>query len=115
MPVQISPIVKEALKLLRSSLPTTIKMRQSIEERPAIIEANPTQIHQILMNLCTNAAHAMREEGGSLEVAITQVHVERWYGESFPKQMRSFARRFATTKRKHQGSASGSLQKSEGV
>ncbi|MBW2115841.1 MAG: hybrid sensor histidine kinase/response regulator, partial [Deltaproteobacteria bacterium] len=68
IPVQISLIVKEALKLLRSSLPTTIEIRQNIESDTGIVEADPTQIHQILMNLCTNAGHAMREEGGVLEV-----------------------------------------------
>ena len=82
IPMQISPIVKEALKLLRSSLPTTIEIRQNIESDTGIVEADPTQIHQILMNLCTNAAHAMREEGGVLEVEIRNVEVGRWDSES---------------------------------
>jgi PAS domain S-box-containing protein len=70
IPMQIGPIVKEALKLLRSSLPTTIEIRQNIESETGIVEADPTQIHQILMNLCTNASYAMGEEGGILQVAI---------------------------------------------
>ena len=57
MPVEISSIVKEALKLLRASLPSSIEIRQNIEK--GVASADPTQIHQILMNLCTNAAHAM--------------------------------------------------------
>ncbi|MBW1796659.1 MAG: PAS domain S-box protein, partial [Deltaproteobacteria bacterium] len=82
IPVQISPIVKEALKLLRASLPTTIEFRQNIESDTGIVEADPTQIHQILMNLCTNAGHAMREEGGVLEVGIRDVEVGSWDSES---------------------------------
>ena len=69
----ISPIVKEALKLLRSSLPTTIEIRQNIKADVSVVSADPTQIHQILMNLCTNAAYAMREKGGLLEVSLVDV------------------------------------------
>jgi PAS domain S-box-containing protein len=78
IPVQISPIVKEALKMLRSSLPTTIEIRQNIESDTGVVEADPTQIHQILMNLCTNASHSMREEGGILDVEIRNVEVGSW-------------------------------------
>ena len=73
IPMQIGPIVKEALKLLRSSLPTTVELRQNIESDTGIVEADPTQIHQILMNLCANASHSMGEEGGILEVSIGNV------------------------------------------
>jgi len=75
-PLQISHIVKEALKLLRASLPTTIEIRRNIGPDTGIIEADPTQIHQVLMNLCTNAAHAMNNKGGVLEVGIRNVEVE---------------------------------------
>jgi len=75
-PLQIGHIVKEALKLLRASLPTTIEIRRNIEPDTGIIEADPTQIHQVLMNLCTNAAHAMNNKGGMLEVGIRNVEVE---------------------------------------
>jgi PAS domain S-box-containing protein len=77
-PVLISPIVKEALKLLRSSLPTTIEIHQNIEVPSGweIVEADPTQIHQVLMNLCTNAHHAMQENGGVLEVSLTAVDLD---------------------------------------
>ena len=73
--VQIRPIVQEALKLLRASLPTTIEIRQKLEIPPeqGTVEADPTKLHQVLMNLCTNAAHAMRENGGILEVSLTKV------------------------------------------
>ena len=68
-PMQIGRTVKEALKLLRSSLPTTIEIRQehAISPRQDIVLADPTQVHQVLMNLCTNAAHAMRARGGALK------------------------------------------------
>jgi PAS domain S-box-containing protein len=74
MPVQISSIVKEALKLLRSSLPSSIEIRQNIEN--GIASADSTQIHQILMNLCTNAAHAM-DDKGILEVSLSRVDLSK--------------------------------------
>jgi PAS domain S-box-containing protein len=72
----MKPIVKEALKLLESSLPSTIVIRHSIEADPGLIKGDPTQIHQLLMNLCTNAAHAMREKGGILEVKLRKVRLQ---------------------------------------
>jgi PAS domain S-box-containing protein len=76
-PVLITPIIKEGTKLLRSSLPTTIKISQNIEDVSVTILADPTQIHQVLMNLCTNAAHAMREKGGILDIQLIQERVDR--------------------------------------
>jgi PAS domain S-box-containing protein len=71
-PIRIGLTVKEALKLLRSSLPTTIEIRQELEFSPRkdMVLADSTQIHQVLMNLCTNAAHAMRAKGGVLSVRV---------------------------------------------
>ena len=69
-PIRVKPIVKEALKLLRASLPSTIEIQPHIESE-AIVEADPIQIHQVIMNLCTNAGHAMREIGGTLTVKLT--------------------------------------------
>ncbi len=69
-PVMAQIIIKEAMKLLRASIPTTIEIRQNIDPNCAPVLANPTQIHQILMNLCTNAYHAMRETGGILGVSL---------------------------------------------
>jgi CheY-like chemotaxis protein len=71
----MKPVVKEALKLLESSLPSTIVIRHSIETDPGLIKGGPTQIHQVLMNLCTNAAHAMREKGGILEVKLRRLEL----------------------------------------
>jgi CheY-like chemotaxis protein len=75
-PVQIKPIVKEAIKLLRASLPTTIEISQHVSPDAGIIVADPTQIHQLMMNLCTNAAHAMEEKGGTLAISLTNVDVD---------------------------------------
>ncbi|MBU1168578.1 MAG: response regulator [Proteobacteria bacterium] len=72
IPVQMSTIAEEALKLIRSSIPTTIEIRKHIE-RESVIMGNPVQIHQIFMNLLTNAAHAMEDQGGILEVGLIKV------------------------------------------
>jgi nitrogen-specific signal transduction histidine kinase len=73
-PVRVSDIVKEALQLLRATLPSTIEIRQSqLTSSESRILADPTQIHQVLMNLGTNAAHAMRENGGILAVSLSDV------------------------------------------
>jgi PAS domain S-box-containing protein len=74
-PVQVHLIVKEALKLLRSSLPSTIEIRQKVIDAGSTM-ADPTQIHQVIMNLCTNAYHAMEEEGGLLKVQLERTELE---------------------------------------
>ncbi len=74
-PVRISPIVSETLKLLRASLPTTIEIRPNMRSATDIVVTNPTHIHQIVMNLCSNAADAMREQGGALEVSLEDVEL----------------------------------------
>jgi PAS domain S-box-containing protein len=77
-PVQIAAIAKEVLKLLRSSLPTTIEIQPDITTLPqrCLVLADPTQIHQVLMNLCTNAAHAMRAKGGILSVSMSEIEAD---------------------------------------
>ena len=74
-PVQVGPIVKEAIKLLRASLPSTVEIEQDIQS-PSATLADPTQIHQVLMNLCTNADHAMRDTGGTLTISLSEVAVD---------------------------------------
>ena len=77
MPIQMHFLVKEALKLLRSSIPTTIDFRQNIDAACGSVLANPTEIHQIMMNLCVNAFHAMRERGqGILSVGLAREIIE---------------------------------------
>jgi PAS domain S-box-containing protein len=74
-PILIQPIVKEALKLLRATLPTTIEIRQNIATTSMVL-ADPTQMHQVIMNLCTNAYHAMSEKGGVLDVSLTDIDLD---------------------------------------
>ncbi len=70
-PIRIFPILEESLKLIRSSIPTTIEIRQNFSTHiKDTILGDPTQINQILINLCTNATHAMLEGGGILEVSL---------------------------------------------
>lgn len=72
--MQVGLIVKEVLKMLRASLPSTIEIKQNVASKAAVM-ADPTQFHQVLMNLCTNAAHAMRSGDGVLQVNLTDVHL----------------------------------------
>jgi PAS domain S-box-containing protein len=74
-PVQVSLIFKDALRMLRAIIPSTIDIRSDISSRSTIL-GDPTQIHQVLMNLCTNAVHAMRDQGGTLEVTLADVFLE---------------------------------------
>ncbi|KKK75387.1 hypothetical protein LCGC14_2874220, partial [marine sediment metagenome] len=75
VPILIDPIVKEALTLIRSSIPTTIEIRHNITKCGTTL-ADATQIHQVVMNLCTNAYHAMEEGGGILEVSLSEVDID---------------------------------------
>ncbi|MFA5183070.1 MAG: response regulator [Syntrophales bacterium] len=69
-PILVEPIIKEEIKLLKSLLPSTIRITQTIDDTSTLILADVTQIQQVLMNLCTNAFHAMRESGGVLEIRL---------------------------------------------
>jgi CheY-like chemotaxis protein/two-component sensor histidine kinase len=77
-PMHITPAINEGLKLLRSSLPSTIEIQQNIAVAPEgeVVLADPTQLHQVLMNLCTNAAHAMRDKGGVLSVKLSVMEAD---------------------------------------
>ena len=68
--LDMSIIVKEAVKLLRATIPSTIEIQQVIEHSLRSVVADPTQIHQVLINLCANAAHAMRGKGGVLGITL---------------------------------------------
>ena len=76
-PLEPHFIIKEAIKLLRASLPATIEIRQDIPSDCGVVLADATQIHQVVMNLCTNAYHAMREKGGVLAVSLRSIQLER--------------------------------------
>jgi PAS domain S-box-containing protein len=70
IPMLPAVIVKEAITLLRSSLPTTININQDIDSDAGMVLADPTQIHQVVMNLCTNSFHAMEVKGGTLTISL---------------------------------------------
>jgi CheY-like chemotaxis protein len=74
-PIQIKAIAKEALIMLRSSLPSNIEIRQNLASDSMIL-ANATQIYQVLMNLCTNAAQALKENNGVIDIALNDVEIE---------------------------------------
>jgi CheY-like chemotaxis protein len=75
-PLEILPIVKESLKLLRASLPATIEIRQNLDPHCGLVLADPAQVSQILMNLSSNAFEAMRETGGVLQINLEKVLLE---------------------------------------
>ncbi len=74
-PLKLQLILNEALKLVRASFPSTIKIITRIPKETAMVRADPTQIHQIVMNLLTNALHAMEETGGSLTVSLRDIRL----------------------------------------
>jgi signal transduction histidine kinase/ActR/RegA family two-component response regulator len=74
-PVRVQVIVREALRLLRASIPKTIDIRSDLDEDCNAIMGDPTQIHQVVMNLCTNAYQAMQETGGTLEIRLEQTQI----------------------------------------
>ncbi|MBF0528810.1 MAG: PAS domain S-box protein [Deltaproteobacteria bacterium] len=74
--IEIDSIICEALKFLRATLPTTIEIRQDLKKNLGAVSADPTQIHQVLTNLCTNAAYAMRAGGGVLTVSLSNIVLE---------------------------------------
>ena len=75
IPMRVDLVVKEVLKLIRSSIPTSIEIKSEIKSKSRIL-GNPTQCHQILMNLCTNAAYAMEQEGGILDVSLMDTDIK---------------------------------------
>ena len=82
-PVQIKIAVKEALKLIRASLPTTIDIQQNIVS-DSVVLADLTQIHQVVMNLCTNANHAMQAQGGTLSLNLVNTEISSDFAAEHP-------------------------------
>ena len=83
-PVDLRPVVEEILGMLRASLPSTIEIRKQIDSDVKNVNADTTQIHQVLLNLCTNASHAMEEHGGKLEVRLTNAFVDERVASQYP-------------------------------
>ncbi|MBF0477450.1 MAG: PAS domain S-box protein, partial [Deltaproteobacteria bacterium] len=85
LPIELSPLIKESLKLLRASIPTTIEIHQNIAAKTTAALADATQIHQVLINLCTNAAYAMREHGGILEIGLSEADFDADTAAGYPE------------------------------
>jgi PAS domain S-box-containing protein len=75
-PLFLKEVIEDMLKLIRATLPTTIEIQQNIETSINTVMATESEIHQVLLNLCTNAEHAMRAEGGILTVSLKEVFIE---------------------------------------
>ncbi len=117
-PCLLAPLVKETLKLIRASLPPGIRVRERIEVEPGQdrVIGDPTQFHQVLMNLCTNASHAMGPDGGVLEVGLRSpdgdpTRLELWVrdtGPGIPPEIRDRVfEPFFTTKPPGEGTGLG--------
>jgi len=87
--VSVQAIVSEALKLLRPSIPSTINIEQHIDKRCGNVLADPSQIHQVIINLCTNAFQAMEETGGTLSIDVRETVPAEDILRTFPKLRRS--------------------------
>lgn len=74
--MKMQPVINEALKLIRSTIPTPIEITQYISDDCGPIKADPTQIHQVVMNLATNAYHAMEDTNGKLTVNLKQIELD---------------------------------------
>ena len=74
-PVQVKTIVKEIVRFLRASLPATIEVVQKIQS-DALVMGDPTQIHQVILNLCTNAGYAMQDQGGCLTLSLIKLELD---------------------------------------
>lgn len=72
-PSQLAQVVEECMNMLRATLPTTIELRKQLPSKLSLVNADPTQIHQVIMNLCTNAADAMEGQSGVLEIGLDEV------------------------------------------
>lgn len=83
-PIDISRIVNEALDLIRATVPTTIEISKNVPSNLGVVVANETQIHQIVMNLCTNAHHAIGNEGGSIDVDLITTTITDKDGMNYP-------------------------------
>ncbi|MCC7476930.1 PAS domain S-box protein [bacterium] len=82
--VDLSLIVRESTKLLRAAMPATISIRTEMLDRDVHVLGDPVQLHQVLMNLCTNAGYAMRDTGGTLSVSLRRVFWDAEFARFYP-------------------------------
>jgi PAS domain S-box-containing protein len=83
-PIAVSQVVEESLKLLRPALPSTVEIQKRLQHVQDTILADPVQLHQIIMNLCSNAAHAMRDGGGVLRITLSDADITGEEGGRYP-------------------------------
>jgi len=83
-PVYLQLILAETLTLLRASLPSTIELRQSLATHTGMVLADPVQLQQVVMNLCTNAEYAMRPKGGQLDICLDRVDIDATMAATLP-------------------------------
>ena len=83
-PVSLARILDDVLQLIRVSLPATITITSEISDHP-VVQADPIQMHQVFMNLCTNAGHAMKENGGTLTISLAPVHLDNAFTGRHPE------------------------------
>lgn len=81
-PMLLQPVIKEALKLLQATIPSTIAVTSDISPKCGLVLADPVIVHQLIMNLCTNGYHAMRESGGQLSISLRPLTVGRKLADS---------------------------------
>ena len=84
VPQPLQKVIQEALSLLRATLPATIEIESALDPLAPVVLANTTQIHQVVMNLGINSAHAMRERGGTLRVKLRQTMVDATVATEIP-------------------------------
>jgi len=87
-PVQISSLIKNVLPFMKDILPDTIEIKDNIKEKAGIVLADKTQIQDVMINLCNNAVYAMKENGGTIEVSLTDIYIDNQslYSEFIPGQ-----------------------------
>lgn len=83
-PIRIHEVVLEAIKLLRKTIPSTVSIKLDVDADIGTVLADSTQIHQVVMNLCTNAYHALPEQGGEISVSLKQVDLDAVTAARYP-------------------------------
>ena len=76
-PFLLAPLLKETLNMVRASIPSTIAIEERISAEDSTVLGDPSQLHQVIINLCTNAFHAMEEQGGTLSITLDSVQLGR--------------------------------------
>ena len=84
MPVKLDLIVYEVLRLIRPTIPSSIEIRQDIDSSCTQVIADASQVHQVIVNLCTNAWQAMQDSGGVLTIMLKEVDIEKAVAEAYP-------------------------------